>query len=273
MKPTFFATPAEFRAWFEAHHASAKELLVGFHKRGSGQPSITWPESVDEALCFGWIDGVRKSIDEDAYTIRFTPRKPKSIWSAINVAKVAALETLGRMTAAGRRAFAQRTPERTGVYSFERNEAARLDPDEERELRANAKAAEYFDAQPPWYRRTATHWVISPKRPATRRRRFEHLLAECARGRTIGPLTRKPNEGGAAASTSATDATATHPKASRAKPPPQRQSASRTATAPRAKRPTKKKQRTQRPARAAKKSTSTKRSTRATTRAGTKRER
>lgn len=195
MKPTFFATPAEFRAWFEAHHASAKELLVGFHKRGSGEPSITWPESVDEALCFGWIDGVRKSIDEDAYTIRFTPRKPTSIWSAINVAKVAALEKLGRMTAAGRRAFEKRKPERTGVYSFERNAAAELSADEERELRANKRAAEFFDSQPPWYRRTATHWVISPKREATRRRRFEHLLSQSVQGRTIGPLTRKPAEG------------------------------------------------------------------------------
>jgi len=194
MKPTFFATPAEFRAWFEANHASEKELLVGFYKRGSGTPSISWPESVDEALCFGWIDGVRKSIDEDAYTIRFTPRKPTSIWSAINVAKVAALEKLGRMTAAGRRAFEKRTPERTGVYSFERSAAAELNADEERALRANAKAASFFDAQPPGYRRTATHWVISAKRAETRKRRFEHLLSQSARGRTIGPLTRSQAE-------------------------------------------------------------------------------
>jgi len=190
MKPTFFATPAEFRAWFEANHQSAKELLVGFYKRGSGKPSISWPESVDEALCFGWIDGVRKSIDEDAYTIRFTPRKSTSIWSAINVAKVAALETLGRMTPAGRRAFASRTPERTGVYSFERSSAAVLRPDEEQRLRANAKAAAFFDAQPPWYRRTSIHWVSSAKRDETRSRRLEQLIADSAQGRTIGPLTR-----------------------------------------------------------------------------------
>ena len=192
MKPTFFATPAELRAWFEANHASAKELLVGFYKRGSGKPSITWPESVDEALCFGWIDGVRRSIDEDAYSIRFTPRKPTSIWSAINVAKVAALEKLGRMTPAGREAFAKRKPERTGVYSFERSVAAELSADELRELRANVAASAFFDAQPPWYRRTATHWVVSAKRAETRRRRFEHLLAQSASGRTIGPLTRDP---------------------------------------------------------------------------------
>jgi uncharacterized protein YdeI (YjbR/CyaY-like superfamily) len=190
MKPTFFATPAEFRAWFEANHLSAKELLVGFYKRGSGKPSITWPESVDEALCFGWIDGVRKSVDDDAYTIRFTPRKRTSIWSAINVAKVAALETLGRMTPAGRRAFEARTPERTGVYSFERNAAAELGAEDEQRLRANAKAAEFFDAQAPWYRRTAIHWVISAKREETRQRRLDQLIADSAAGRTIGPLRR-----------------------------------------------------------------------------------
>jgi uncharacterized protein YdeI (YjbR/CyaY-like superfamily) len=196
MRPTFFATPAEFRAWFEAHHQSAKELLVGFYKRGSGKPSITWPESVDEALCFGWIDGVRKSVDEDAYTIRFTPRKRTSIWSAINVAKVAALETLGRMTPAGRRAFEARTPERTGVYSFERNSAAELRADEEQKLRADAKATAFFDSQPPWYRRTSIHWVISAKREETRRRRLDQLIADSAQGRTIGPLTRKPESAG-----------------------------------------------------------------------------
>lgn len=199
MKPTFFATPAELRAWFEANHASAKELLVGFYKRGSGKPSISWPESVDEALSFGWIDGVRKSIDEDAYTIRFTPRRPGSIWSAINVAKVAALEKLGRMTPAGRRAFEQRKPERTGVYSFERDAPAELSADEARALRASPRAAAFFEAQPPWYRRTATHWVVSARRAETRQRRFEHLLAASAEGRTIGPLTRNPPRRAAAA--------------------------------------------------------------------------
>src|SRR5688572_9956723 len=130
-KPTFFATPAAFRAWLERHHETAKELLVGFYKTNSGKPSITWPQSVDEALCFGWIDGVRKSLGPDAYTIRFTPRKPKSIWSAINVDKVAQLKKLGKMRPAGLRAFAHRTAERTGVYSFERNRAAELTPAQE----------------------------------------------------------------------------------------------------------------------------------------------
>jgi uncharacterized protein YdeI (YjbR/CyaY-like superfamily) len=191
MKPKFFATPAQFRAWLEKHHAKAKELLVGFYKRDSGKPSITWPQSVDEALCFGWIDGVRKSLGEEAYTIRFTPRKATSIWSAINVARVAALTKEGRMTAAGSHAFSLRTPERTGVYSFERNEAAELDPSEAKQLRANKKAAAFFAAQAPWYCRAATHWIVSAKRPETRARRLAQLIADSAAGRTIPPLTRR----------------------------------------------------------------------------------
>jgi uncharacterized protein YdeI (YjbR/CyaY-like superfamily) len=190
VKPTFFATPAEFRRWLETHHGAEKELSVGFYKTKSGKPSITWPQSVDEALCFGWIDGVRRSLGEEAYTIRFTPRRPTSIWSAINVARVAELERLGKMTPAGRRAFAARTPERTGVYSFERNTAAKLEPEQEALFRANARATAFFEAQAPWYRRTATHWVISAKRPETRARRLAQLIEDCAAGRTIGPLTR-----------------------------------------------------------------------------------
>jgi uncharacterized protein YdeI (YjbR/CyaY-like superfamily) len=189
-KPTFFATPGQFRAWLLTHHATKKELLVGFYKKGSGKPSITWPESVDEALCFGWIDGVRHSLGADAYTIRFTPRKPTSIWSAINVAKVAELTKLGKMRDAGQRAFALRTAEKTGVYSFERNQAARLSPGQEKTLRANAKAAAFFDAQPPGYRRVAVHWVISAKQEETRERRLAQLIADSAAKRRIGLLTR-----------------------------------------------------------------------------------
>ena len=126
MKPKFFPTPSRFRAWLVANHETETELLVGFHKRGSGKPSITWPESVDEALCFGWIDGVRRSLGETSYTIRFTPRRPTSIWSAINVARVGELTKLGRMREAGRRAFAARRPDRTGIYAFERREPAKL---------------------------------------------------------------------------------------------------------------------------------------------------
>jgi uncharacterized protein YdeI (YjbR/CyaY-like superfamily) len=190
VKPTFFATPAAFRAWLERHHETAKELLVGFYKTSSGKPSITWPQSVDEALCFGWIDGVRKSLGAEAYTIRFTPRKPRSIWSAINVDKVEQLKKLGKMRPAGLRAFSLRTEERTGVYSFERNRAAELTPEQERALRKNRKAAAFFDAQAPWYRRTAIHWVISAKREETRERRLKQLIADSAAKRTIGPLTR-----------------------------------------------------------------------------------
>jgi uncharacterized protein YdeI (YjbR/CyaY-like superfamily) len=187
---TYFKTPADLRKWFKANHLKAEELWVGFYKRGSGQASITWPESVDEALCFGWIDGVRRSLGDDAYTIRFTPRKATSIWSAINVGKVTELEKLGKMQDAGRRAFAARTAAKTGVYSFERNEAAKLTAAQEKALRANHKAAAFFDAQPPWYRRTATHWVISAKREETRARRLAQLIADSAAGRTIGLLTR-----------------------------------------------------------------------------------
>jgi len=191
MKPTFFATPGEFRAWLETHHAEKTELLVGFYKKSTGRRSITWPESVNEALCFGWIDGVRRSLGDDAYTIRFTPRRPTSIWSAVNVARVAELERLGRMTPAGRRSFAARTPERTGVYSFERKTAATLARQEAAMLRANAKAAAFFDEQPAWYRRAAVHWVITGKREQTRRRRLERLILDSAAGRTIPPLTRR----------------------------------------------------------------------------------
>jgi uncharacterized protein YdeI (YjbR/CyaY-like superfamily) len=189
MKPTFFAKPAELRAWLKKHHAKEKELLVGFYKRASGKPSITWPESVDQALCFGWIDGVRHSLGDEAYTIRFTPRRPTSIWSAVNVARVAALTKLGKMMPAGMRAFAARTEAKTGVYAFERNEAAKLSATQEKALRKNARAAAFFDAQPPWYRRTAAHWVISAKREETRERRLEQLITDSAAGRTIPPLT------------------------------------------------------------------------------------
>src|SRR5262249_32942816 len=177
VEPLFFATPAKFRAWLERHHAVRTELVVGFYKRDSGKQSITWPESVDEALCFGWIDGVRRSVGSDAYTIRFTPRKASSIWSAINVGKVAELTKQGKMREAGLRAFAARTAAKTGVYSFERKEAAKLSAAQEKTLRANRRAAAFFDAQPPWYQRTATHWVISAKREETRERRLRQLIA------------------------------------------------------------------------------------------------
>lgn len=186
MKPRFFASPAAFRAWLEEHHASAREVLVGFHKRKTGKPSLTWPQSVDEALCFGWIDGVRRRVNDDAYTIRFTPRKPTSNWSAINVRKIGELEEQRRMTDAGRRAFAARKHERTAIYSYERAEAAKFSPAEARAL----AAVPFFAAQPPWYQRTATHWVLSAKRPETRERRFAQLVADSRARRAIKPLRR-----------------------------------------------------------------------------------
>jgi uncharacterized protein YdeI (YjbR/CyaY-like superfamily) len=187
-KPTYFATPAAFRTWLEANHATASELLVGFYKTSTGKPSITWPESVDEALCFGWIDGKRKSLGADAYTIRFVPRKPTSIWSANNVAKVEALRKAGKMRPAGEAAFAKRTAAKTGVYSFERAEAAQLSSAQDKQFRANAKAYAWFTAQAPYYQRTAIHWVISAKQEATRERRLATLIADSAAGVRVAPL-------------------------------------------------------------------------------------
>lgn len=191
MTPNFFESPAAFRAWLVEHHQTKTELIVGFHKRATGKPSMTWSESVDQALCFGWIDGVRRSVDATRYCIRFTPRKTTSIWSAINIAKIAALEKAGLMTEAGRRAYAHRRPDKTGIYSFERSEAAKLQGAEAKALAANAKAAEFFGSRAPWYQRAATHWVVSAKTPETRARRLAQLISDSAAGRTIPPLTRK----------------------------------------------------------------------------------
>jgi len=188
VKPRFFKSPAEFRAWLERNHAGARELLVGFHKRGTGRPSLTWPESVDEALCFGWIDGIRRRIDDERYSIRFTPRRPGSIWSLVNTRRVAALEREGRMHEAGLKAFRQRDPKRTGIYSFEREKPATFPPELERIFRANKDAWAYFESSAPWYRRVTTHWVTSAKQDATRERRLAHLIACSARGKKIDPM-------------------------------------------------------------------------------------
>jgi uncharacterized protein YdeI (YjbR/CyaY-like superfamily) len=194
MKPTFFATPSKFRAWLEMHHETAAELLVGFYKKGSGKPSITWPESVDQALCFGWIDGVRKGIDDESYSIRFTPRKPTSTWSAINIKRVGELTELGLMRPAGLKAFEQRKGEKSGIYAYEQGEAV-LDQAAEQEFRANQKAWAFFQSQPPGYRKTATWWVISAKKEETRHRRLARLIDDSAHGRTIRELTRRPRSG------------------------------------------------------------------------------
>ena len=183
--PRFFATPADFRGWLREHHERATELIVGFHKKGSGRPSITWPESVDEALCYGWIDGIRRSLDADSYSIRFTPRKPTSIWSNVNVAKVQALLKAGRMMPAGIAAWERRDPVKSGIYAFERVTAAT------RRFQRNRAAWHYFQAQPPGYRRLATHYVVSAKRADTRARRLEAVIECSARGerlpQTVGP--------------------------------------------------------------------------------------
>ena len=190
MKPTFFATAGELREWLERNHATATELLVGFYKRGSGRPSITWQELVDEELCFGWIDGVRQGIDAVRYSNRITPRKPRSTWSAVNIARAQELIRLGLMHPAGLKAFERRTEERSAIYSYEQRKSARLDPGAERSFRANKKAWTFFQAQAPGYRQTATWWVISAKRDDTRKKRLATLIADSQAGRTIGPLRR-----------------------------------------------------------------------------------
>ena len=191
MEPTFFATPSEFRTWLQEHHATTRELWVGFYKKSSGKPSITWPEAVDEALCFGWIDGLRKSIDAVSYTIRFTPRKPRSIWSAVNVKRAEELARLGLMHPAGLKAFEERAQEKSGVYAYEQRSAATLDDASEQHFRANAQAWDFFQAQAAWYRRAAIWWVISAKKEETRRKRLATLVEDSEHGRTIAPLTRR----------------------------------------------------------------------------------
>ena len=189
VEPRFFETAGEFRAWLQKHHKSAAELLVGFRKRKESRPGISWREAVDQALCFGWIDGVRRRIDDASYMIRFTPRKRTSRWSMVNVRRVGELREAGLMRPAGIAAFEARTAE--GTYSYEQRDAAAFDPERERRLRADAAAWEYFSAQAPWYRRTATHWVMSAKREETRDRRLARLIEDSAAGRPTGTLARR----------------------------------------------------------------------------------
>ena len=188
MKPAFFATAAEFRRWLERHHDSASELLVGFYKVGSGKPSMTWPESVDQALCFGWIDGVRRRIDDESYTIRFTPRKPRSIWSAINIRRAGELKELGLMQPSGLRAFERRSPERSAIYSYEKA-PAQLSAAAEAAFRKRKAAWTFFNEQPPSYRRVAIHWVTTAKKEETRARRLAKLIEASASGRRLEQFT------------------------------------------------------------------------------------
>jgi uncharacterized protein YdeI (YjbR/CyaY-like superfamily) len=189
VNPHYFESPAAFRAWLEQHHETETEVWVGYYKKATGRQGMSWSQAVDEALCFGWIDGVLRRVDDERHIQRFTPRKPTSNWSAVNIAKVAKLRAEGRMRPAGEAAYARRREDGSGVYSFEQRKDPQLEPEQQAQLEANAAAWEYFSAKPPSYRRTAIWWVISAKRPETRARRLATLIEDSAAGRTIKPLT------------------------------------------------------------------------------------
>lgn len=187
MNPNFFPSADAFRAWLGLHHAGERELYVGFYKKASGKQGLTYREAVDEALAHGWIDGVVRRMDDERHVQRFTPRRPKSNWSLINIRRVEELTRLGRMTPAGLAAFQARTAARSGIYAYE-NRPTALTPEQERSIRANARAWRYFQDETPSYRRTVAWWVASAKREETRRRRLEELIAHSAMGRRISKL-------------------------------------------------------------------------------------
>ena len=189
MKATFFPDSAALRAWLRAHHASVPELWVGLYKKATGKPSITWPQLVDQLLCFGWIDGVRRSMDEESYAIRITPRRPASTWSTVNTKRAGELLAQGLMEPPGLAAFQVRPPERTSRYSFERERVA-FPPAYLKQFRANPAAWTFFQAQPPSYRKTATWFVLSARREDTRLRRLQLLISDSAEGLRIGPMRR-----------------------------------------------------------------------------------
>lgn len=189
-RPRFFETPAAFRLWLEEHHEKEEVLWVGFRKKATGLPSITWPESVDEALCFGWIDGLRKRVDDESYQIRFTPRRPGSNWSAVNIRRIRELIEEGRVAPAGLAAFDGRTRDRSRVYSYEQRDRAELDAGLAARFQAASRAWERFLEMPGGYRRTAIFWVMSAKRQATRERRLATLIDSSAQGERIPPLRR-----------------------------------------------------------------------------------
>jgi uncharacterized protein YdeI (YjbR/CyaY-like superfamily) len=193
MSARFFATPAEWRAWLMEHHPTETELLVGFYKKGCGRPSITWPESVDAALCFGWIDGVRRNIDSESYSIRFTPRRRGSNWSNVNIRRVKELADLGLMHSSGLAAFETRGEERSGVYSFEQK-AIELEPVAQKRFEAKRAAWAFFQSQAPWYQRAAKWWVISAKREETREKRLNELIACSHAKRPIPSLDRSASK-------------------------------------------------------------------------------
>ncbi len=185
----FFTTTAELRTWFEAHHTTAKELFVGYYKKGTGKQSISWSESVDEALCFGWIDSVQRGIDEESYCLRFTPRKPKSIWSAVNIKKVAELTAQGRMQPAGLAAFAKRTEDKSGVYAFEQGDIA-LSDEYQQTLEKHPQAWAFFQKQPASYRKNVHWWIMSAKQEVTRLKRLQQLIDNSTAGLKVPPFRR-----------------------------------------------------------------------------------
>lgn len=184
MNPKFFPTPSSFRKWLAVNHAKSKELWVGFYRKDSGRPSITWPESVDEALCFGWIDGIRKTIDEESYKIRFTPRKPDSIWSAVNIRNVERLTKEKRMQPAGLKAYEVKKEYRSGIYAYEQRPAELVEPYASK-LKGNKAAWKFFQAQPPYYRKLMTWRIISAKREETRMKRLDELIEFSAKGKRM----------------------------------------------------------------------------------------
>ena len=182
MTPTFFAKPAQFRSWLAKNHKTANELLVGFYKKDSGKPSITWPESVDEALCVGWIDGIRRSLGDEAYTIRFTPRRKGSIWSEVNIRRVRELAKAKLMRPAGLAAFEKRDEKKSAIYSYEQRTTTEFDPGYEKTFRAHKKAWAFFEGQPSWYQRQVRYFVMSAKNEATRLRRLQRVMDRSAKG-------------------------------------------------------------------------------------------
>jgi uncharacterized protein YdeI (YjbR/CyaY-like superfamily) len=188
-EPIYFESPAAFRAWLEEHHETETEVWVGMWKKATGRRGMSWSEAVDEALCFGWIDGIAKRVDDERHMQRFTPRKPTSNWSAINIAKVERLRAEGRMFPAGEAAFARRRDDKVATYSYEQRKNPQLEPGEQAELEGNTAAWAYFSAKPPSYRKAAIWWVISAKKPETRARRLATLIEDSAAGHTIKPLT------------------------------------------------------------------------------------
>jgi uncharacterized protein YdeI (YjbR/CyaY-like superfamily) len=191
MEPVFFTTPDDLRAWFEQHHEDADELLVGYYKKGAGMTGIKHSQAVEQALCFGWIDSIGRRIDDERYQVRFTPRRPGSVWSKVNIAAVATLTGNGLMRPAGLRAYEARRPDRVATYSYEQPEGAELDETQIARLRETPGAWEWYAGQASSYRKAAAHWVTSAKRPDTRERRLAQLITDSAAGRPVPPLTRR----------------------------------------------------------------------------------